>query len=242
MDTLRTAELVLSAQSGNRGAREALIEAHRAFILKQATRVTGRFLQWGEDDELSVALMAFDEAISQFDPSRGAFLPFAGQVIRSRLLDYYRKEKRYQEAISPLETVADEEGHERYPFEYAEATERYEKAQEQKTLAEEIGLFVAELAKYGIRLPELARSSPKHREKKQALLKVARALLERPDLCERLKRTRQLPIQELQMTTGVSRKVIESGRRYIVAVAIVHLHPELEHIRSYIQIPELKGV
>jgi len=55
--------------------------------------VVGRYVAYGQDDELSIALMAFVEAIRSYDVSKGNFLSFSQNVIKRRIIDYYRKEK-----------------------------------------------------------------------------------------------------------------------------------------------------
>ena len=53
-----------------------------------------------EDDELSIAMFAFYEAIRSYSPIKGAFLKYAALQIRSRLIDNYRKERRHQGQVS----------------------------------------------------------------------------------------------------------------------------------------------
>lgn len=242
MDAVKVSDLLSAARNGDQAAREALLDLHRSFIFRQACRVAGRFLDWRNDDELSIALMAFEEAVTQYDPARGSFLSFARQVIRNRILDYYRRERRH--AVVPLDVeLPDEDEDLAYSSnEVEEAWERYAAEEEQASIAAEVAIFKEELGRFGITLSDLVRASPKHRDTKETLLRIARTLLSDPELCERFQRTRQLPLRELQARTGVSRRVLESGRRYIVAVAIVMLHPDLPRIRNYIQLPELKEV
>ena len=42
-------------------------------------------------------MIAFHEAIGGYDKGRGAFLPHTATLIRSRLIDYDRKERRHRE-------------------------------------------------------------------------------------------------------------------------------------------------
>lgn len=44
------------------------IRAHKAFITKVSSKICSRYLTWDKDDELSIALIAFNEAIDNFDP------------------------------------------------------------------------------------------------------------------------------------------------------------------------------
>jgi DNA-directed RNA polymerase specialized sigma subunit len=53
---------LLSARNGDRGAREKLIQEHRDFIAGTSSKICRRYLVWDNDDELSIALLAFNEA------------------------------------------------------------------------------------------------------------------------------------------------------------------------------------
>jgi len=41
-----------------------------------------------------------------------------------------------------------------------------------------------------------------------------------------LERTGRLPLQELELATGLSRKVLERGRKYVLALSLIFAHPE----------------
>ena len=74
---------------------EGFVKDSRNFILKQASAAAGRFIT-DSDDEWSVALMAFTEALKAYDLSKGNFYPFASVVIKRRVVDlmiadYYSK-------------------------------------------------------------------------------------------------------------------------------------------------------
>jgi RNA polymerase sigma factor len=64
-----TLELLLAkAKQGDVDARNTLVEAHRSFIFNVVLSSCRRSLQWGRDDELSIGLIAFDEAVTRFEP------------------------------------------------------------------------------------------------------------------------------------------------------------------------------
>ena len=76
------------------------IEAHEAFVLRCASRHAG-FAVTRSDDEYSVALLAFYEAIKGYDPASGPFGAYASLVIGRRLADHYRSQHRF-DAETPL--------------------------------------------------------------------------------------------------------------------------------------------
>ena len=80
-------------------ASDQLILNYMPFIKSE----TAKFLKRApekNDDELSIAMIAFHEAIINYSFTRGAFLKYAAMTIKSRLMDYYFKERRHSHVIS----------------------------------------------------------------------------------------------------------------------------------------------
>ena len=63
------------------------VEEYKPFIASCTEKVTGRFVNYGSDDELSIAMIAFVEAIRSFDSSKGNFFSFSRNVIKRRLIE-----------------------------------------------------------------------------------------------------------------------------------------------------------
>ncbi|MGI6226744.1 MAG: sigma factor, partial [Peptococcales bacterium] len=103
------ADMVIQAQMGNEIVRENLLRDYTPFILRVASNFCNRYLVMGQDDEASISLMAFNEAIDKFSADNGAkFLTFAEVVIRRRLTDYFRKESRFTNKVLPMANFQDE--------------------------------------------------------------------------------------------------------------------------------------
>ena len=77
------------------------IKDNKRFIMVSASKATRRFIS-ENDDEWSIALIAFHEAVKSYDLSKGNFRTFAALVIRRRLTDYIISQSRHQAEI-PLE-------------------------------------------------------------------------------------------------------------------------------------------
>lgn len=230
MPQTETQSLLELARSGDATAREDLIASRRDFVRRIACHCAGRALAWENDDELSIALAAFAEALDSYDADRGAsFDGFAGAVIRNRLIDYWRRERRSRgESLDDLRERAGFEpaapgvlgaGHDVDPI-----NER----------AIEIAELQKRLLTYGLSFDDLVRASPKHADTRASLMRAAEALTGAPELLARFRERKQLPLQELSELTRLSRKVLERGRRYIVALAVVFMADDLEHIRSHL--------
>ena len=89
-----------------------LAEDETRFIRKQAYYAAGHFVS-ESDEEWSVALLAFYEAVQAYEESRGNFHSFAAMVIRRRILDHRKKENRRAREIpvggDTLDSDIDEE-------------------------------------------------------------------------------------------------------------------------------------
>lgn len=231
-------DLVTRVKEQDDLARRELILRHRPQIRAIAEGICRRPLDWNNDDELSISLIAFNEAIESFDENQGmGFLNYARVLIHRRLVDHFRRESRFRHAS--LETLDQDTKFNRYEVTQAQA--RYQAEEAAREQGEMIARYNAALRDYGISLDDLLAVSPKHRDTKHTLMRVAQKLVAQPALMKRLQEHKQLPIKELMMLTGVSRKVLETGRKYIIALALVLSNEEFSPIRQLIRFPQKEG-
>ncbi|MGE5484870.1 MAG: RNA polymerase sigma-I factor [Ignavibacteriales bacterium] len=217
-------ELLERARRGDSASRENLLKAYMPFVMKIASQFCGRFLRLGEDEEAQVALEAFNEAVDCFDPgTRVPFASFAQTVMKRRLIDDLRKRRRLGREI-PLSSFdeEDEEGNIRNTVEVAQATAEYDRAQERIERQYEISRYRDLLEEFGITLTELVGLTPKHVDARERAQDVARMVAEDPALRGHLQEKGELPLKELEVRTGLSRKTLERQRKYIIAIALVH--------------------
>lgn len=80
-------------------AADALIRQYMGFIRAETAKFIKRAPIDGQDEELSIAMLAFYEAILGYEQNRGAFLSYASRGIRNRMIDHYRKEKSTQKSF-----------------------------------------------------------------------------------------------------------------------------------------------
>lgn len=226
-------ELLRRAKLGDADARNQLIQDYTPFVLKVASQKVGRFLRPGTDDEVSIALLAFNEAIDAYDGERGSFLGFSQTVIQRRLVDYFRRDRgrQHEVMLSDLER-ADEERVESSPLDQA-AQLAWEASQEDDERRREIEEYGKLLANLGIRFQDLARRAPKHRDSRDRAIMLARAVVSRPDDCLALMERGDLPIKRLTEEFRVSRRLIERHRVYIVAAAVIMAN-DLPHLQQYL--------
>ncbi len=83
----------------NEADMNLLIEKNKKFIITSAWKTVNHYVT-ESDDEWSVALIAFHEAVLSYEEEKGNFHSFAALVIRRRLLDYLRTEARHAGEIA----------------------------------------------------------------------------------------------------------------------------------------------
>ncbi|NLW63156.1 MAG: RNA polymerase sigma-I factor [Syntrophomonadaceae bacterium] len=217
-------------KDGDYSARERLVEQYKPFILKTASQFCHRMLEWGRDDELSIGLIAFNSAIDSFEPGRKVpFLAFCRVVIINRLKDYYRQTAKYQ-----ADYRFDDEKISDY-LEHKTAWESFRSTTIEDERREEIEEYERLLSDYGISFEDLVKVSPRHRDYRINLLRAAFQLAESPLLMEYLTGRKQLPLNELEKASGLKRKTLERGRKFIIASALILSRPEqFVYLRSYI--------
>jgi RNA polymerase sigma factor len=227
-------KLLAAARGGDKQAREDLIRQYTPLALRVGSQVSGRYLQVGRDEEVSVGLLALNEAVDRFDPERGAsFISFAEMVIKRRLIDFYRRQKgKVEIPLSELESE-DDEGNTLQHVEQREAVERFALQQEADDRKHEIVRYTRRLAEFGIRFSELVEISPKHEDARERALEAAKLVARNPLFAEHMQTKKELPLKQLEERVGVSRKTLERQRKYIIAVALIMLE-DFYHLRQYI--------
>ena len=213
--------------------REALIQRHERNILRIASRAKHRFVT-KSDDEWSIALCAFSRAIDTYVPERGAFLPYAETLIKRSLIDAHRSEARRENefAVPPkaFDGETDDDGENPVLGVVVQMSNR---AQDTR-LKDEIAALGAQLKAFGFSFFDLTECSPSQQRTRLACAKAVRALLARPEDIEAMVRTRKLPMKNLIRFDGISEKLLNRYRRYIVA-SIVILTGEYPILAEYIR-------
>ncbi|MGI5857275.1 MAG: sigma factor [Candidatus Merdivicinus sp.] len=200
------------------GALARLIEQYRPFILREAGIACRRYLT-EEDDEWSIALAAFSQAVTEYTPDKGGFPAFARLVIRRRLIDYYRSQKKFEAEIPASHAFSEPEPGADPDALSAAVAERLAERPEENPLPDEIREISAILIGYGFSFMDLADCSPKAGKTRAACARAVRYLLVNPLLITEMRRTRLLPTKILGKNAEVPRKILERHRKYIIAAA-----------------------
>ena len=99
------------------GYLETFLQEYEGFILHTAHKTAGKYIS-KMDDQWSVSLSAFHEAIQSYDFEKGSFLAFAETVIRRRLYDYVRKQSRHSCEILIDSYSVDTDAEDELPVKY----------------------------------------------------------------------------------------------------------------------------
>ncbi|WP_425464020.1 RNA polymerase sigma-I factor [Oceanobacillus piezotolerans] len=228
-------EMVLLAQNGDKDTQDYLIRNYQPFIAKTISEVCKRYIDQTRDEEFSIGLTAFNEAIFSFNSEKGSsFLSFAKLVIKRKIIDYIRANKKIPQVVS-LDENYDNEQMEN-PAEITVSKEKYMEKRHRMELREEILAYKEKLKEYKLSLDELTVISPKHRDARDSAVKAARILYMDTEMRNSVVRKKKLPIKELLKKVEVSKKTLERNRKYILAIFIV-LNENYMYLKEY-----LKGV
>ena len=228
-------ELVMRAKAGEEEVMNDLLLAYAPFMKKTASRFCNRFID-EHDDEFSVAMNGFHEAVKEFNPeNRASLTTFAHLIIRRRLIDYFRKEDAsnqlllYQQASSSI----DESSSADQLFD-GPSIEVFSVQRQAKERREEINRYQKLLGKYGLSFSVLEQSSPRHEDTRKMAIQIAQIIVETPQLSEYMLIKKRLPVKELEKLVAVSRKTIERHRKYIIAIVLL-LKGDFLYLKEYVK-------
>lgn len=208
----RAVEAARNTEELNRFVKE-----YQGYIFKCASKSANRFLT-DSDDEYSVALEAFCSAVMSYSFEKGSFLAFAELLIRRRLIDFYRSERKrsLETSVNPILFTGEIEFSEENPA-LASQIAAKTATDTDTTLKDEIDAASRQFARYGFSFYDLIACSPKSHKTKEACRKAVTFLLSSALLCGELRRTGTLPLKQIEQFAGVSRKIMERHRKYVIA-------------------------
>lgn len=211
-------ERVYAAKESSAEA-DSLIREYMSFIKSETAKFLGRAVSEA-DDELSIAMIAFHEAIKAYSRDRGSFLKFSSMLIKSRLIDYSRKEQRHKGVIYLDEPGENDEGS--IGESLADERDYHDEMVEREATRQEIEELTAAMAKYGVTLTDVADNCPKQERTLSACRTALRFAVENPEVLDDLLSSGKLPISRLVSGTGVERKTLERHRKYMVALLLIY--------------------
>lgn len=209
---------VRSAKTDSEAA-DALIRQYMGFIRSETVKFLHTAPENGHEDELSIAMLAFYEAVLAYEKSRGAFLPYAARAIKNRLIDHYRVEKRHGNVISLHAPAGDEEDRALLDT-LPDGRDAIGEFESRTASQKEIQEFGAQLAQFGISFSDVADNCPRQERTFAACRRVLDFARTQPELLKRVEDTGKLPMGELSAGSGTDRKTMERHRKYLVAILL----------------------
>ena len=225
-------DTILKIQQGDSKLRNDIIHSYKPFIAKTASTVCNRYIT-ESDDEFSIGLIAFNEAIDKYSSEKGnSLIAFAEIIIKRRVIDYLRSQSNRKETA--FGSVFDEDGKEQSVLDDVNSMRAFEKKRESELRREEIQRYNSRLREFGLSFQELTTVSPKHEDARQGAISIAQIVMNHEELKDILFTTKRLPIKQLEQKVVVSRKTIERNRKYIISICVM-LNEEFPYLAQYIK-------
>lgn len=231
MENRQLEELVLESKN-NKQRLNDLLDAYKPFIASCAQKAAWKkFLKYGDDDELSIAMMAFVQAVKGYKPENGDFLKYASIVIRTRVIDYYRSQKKHSANILYIREE-EEKTEETADIQASLIAYGEKKSREDRQL--EIMSLKEALSQFGINFFELENVAPKNKQTRKICRDVILYLFSNQELRNETMRNKCLPLAEIEKGLGVKRKKFERHRKYIMAVLVIK-SGEYPYLAEYVR-------
>lgn len=219
------------ARNGDTKIPNKLIKDYQPFILKSVANASKKSIDIKNSDEFSIGLLAFNEAIDSFNIDKGLnFFSFCNMLIHSRIIDYYRKNKKEQ-LVYPFTYFQQDDDNN---FEETYLASNVERGYENIESEDEISLFKQRLNEFNISLDTLVKSTPKHKDSIKLCVRIAKTLSEDPILFRRLMKNKTIPLKELLKLVDVHQRTIERNRKFIIAICLI-IKSDLTVLKSYIE-------
>lgn len=200
-------------KANNLNERNRLIEDYIPFIVKTVSSQLNRYIETENSDEFSIGMIAFNEAIDRYEPSRGNFLSFAELVIRNRVKDICRQNKTREKVICLEEYLSHKLA--------AGDSGEHSLTEDKIILREEILRYEKEIAKFDITFEDLVEESPKHSDTRRNAVLLAERISQDKLLVDELYRRRKLPVNKIVLKFKTTRKILKWSRKFIIAVIVI---------------------
>ena len=219
-------------------AADSFISDYIPFIKAQVSKLMKRPVNIQQDDEYSVAMIAFHEAINGYSKTRGTFLSYASLLMRNRIIDFWRKNNRHNQVISINAPTSNED--QTIEDSLTDDEDYEENLAIREATKEEIIELSTQLRAFDVSLTDIADNSPKQERTLAACKRVVAYVKEDAELMEYFLRTKRLPLKKLTDGSKVARKTIERHRKYIIGLLLIYTNG-YEIIRGHLA-EVMKGV
>ena len=215
---MREIDMKAVKASSDKEEMEIFISNFEYYILQYTSSVVHKYID-KNDDEWSVALQAFASAIKKYSYEKGSFISFAELLMRRRLIDYMRSQKKYEHEIFVDPEVFEfnpKDDNQTDPLIRFNVNSSDNQSDDIKWEIEAIDQIIRQ---FGFTFFDLTECSPKTNRTKKACAKAVTYILKTPALQASMHSTNMLPIKIIQKNTNLPRKLLERHRKYIIAAS-----------------------
>jgi RNA polymerase sigma factor len=213
--------IALLKESGGKAEMDEFIGEFKPLIMSSVSKITGKYVDDSNDEEYSIGLMAFYEAVKSYDSEKGDFIGFARNVISRRVIDFLRKENRFQK-IHVMTDFNEEQDEDSDEYMANASIDAYKTGSDNEMLKIEIERLKEELSLWGLSFKDLLKESPKHKSTRELYRDVVFRITESPEIMEIIQKKRYIPIKKICEELQITPKKIEHVRTYIIAAIILH--------------------
>lgn len=216
-------------QSGDSDLREQFLADSIPFVKRAVRHITHTYFV-EQEDEFSIALEAYNHAITRYKVGGPVpFEPFALLLIRNRLLNWIRNQKKARQVL----IMTDCECENGTDLADTLADPGSGRVQQDLEFEESMAELDLKLKMFGLSMQKMTDKMPKHQDTRLLCIRAARKLSEDENLYSSLMKKQQLPCAELARRCDIPIKTIEKNRSGIILFTLL-LKSELQGIRSYI--------
>ncbi|OJV63215.1 MAG: hypothetical protein BGO41_11025 [Clostridiales bacterium 38-18] len=197
--------------------RESFIKENMNFIIYTTSKQLGRYLSLENDEEFSVALEAFNDAIDTYEEGVSKFETYATTVIRNRLIDFHRSGVKYKTMSQSWDEDLEE------PM--APETDLILKI--------EIEAFGKRLGDFNVSFDELVDASPDHEDTRVKAIEVGEESSKDETVIEFLYKTLKLPVMAIVKVVKTTRRFVYAHKTFILSVILI-FHEEFPSLKEWI--------
>ena len=202
----------MNLKRSNFTCEDEFIEEHLPFIIKSISKVTKRYVSIENDEEFSIGVLAFHEAMKKYSEDKGPFLPFANLVISSRIKNYLLKENKHR--LDPSLESLKEEG-----IEFSEDV--INPIEDRNHLKEEIESLNSHMKEFGFDFEDLVDDAPKHKKTRENAINLSEKISKERPLVDFMYEKKRLPIKRISLQFNVTEKIIKGSKKFIITVIII---------------------
>lgn len=210
--TEKLTHLIQQCQSGNDDMRNNFIQQYLPFIVKTTSVHLNRYIEVENNDELTIAMIAFDEAISKYKVDKGGFISFAEILIKNRLIDYQRSGDKeillsYDDPNSTIGArIADSEN-----------------IEDTLLVKDELQSYERSLNQFGLSYEHLIELTPKHKKTRLTAMSLGKRSSSDEPIVNRLYANKRLPITKIATRFKVTIKIIKRSKALITSVIVAYV-------------------